>query len=278
MEQKNHHARMGRLARSGESRRDAWGAALGGEWLRTARVLKQEGRASVLRATLLGREVVIKQSLWRPRLKELFGLDRASSQWRGAQWLEAKGFPTARCLVLATSPRANYPHHRYLVMEAIEGKSLLEHLAARDLSVRQELALARAVARQLVSLTLAGRYNRDHKPSNLIVQNPRSVDPTIAIIDTVAIRKLRPWRRADLYAMFASLVIEPLGCGCPPRRALMMRVLVEHQRELLRRIPNLLPDDAAARRHARHLDWMRIAGIIDVHGDPTPRVNPLGRG
>jgi hypothetical protein len=147
-------------------------------------------------------------------------------------------------------------------------------MAGGVLSAREEHNLARALARQLVALTLAGRYNRDHKPSNLIILDSGAPDPRPAIIDTVAIKELRPWRRADLYHMFASLVIEPMGCGCPPRRPLMMRVLVEHQRELLRRIPDLLPPDPATRRAARHMDWMRIAGIVAEHGDPTPRVRP----
>jgi hypothetical protein len=275
VETDQHYAPIERLAKSEEPHRQAWSEALGADWQRAARTIKKDGPASVLRASLLQRDVVVKQWVWRPTLKGLFGLDRASRQWRGAQWLEAHGFPTARCLVLATSPRANYPHHRYLVMEAIEGTTLLEHLARHDLTVRQQHTLARALARQLVALTLAGRYNRDHKPSNLIVQNLESGEPTIAIIDTVAIRKLRPWRRADLYAMFISLVLEPVGCGCPPRRPLMMRVVVEHQRELLRRVPNVLPADPSIRRAARHQDWMRIAGLIDAHGDPTPRIDPL---
>lgn len=265
--------RIERLAPGEEPLRGQWQEALRAGWQSGASAIKQEGETSVWRARLLGRDVIVKQRAGPATMKELCGLDRESRQWRGAQWLQAHGIPTARCLVLATTPPR--PRCRWLVLEAIDGTTLLQLLAQNKLAPRQQHTLARALARQLAALTLAGRYNRDHKPSNLIVQNPGSPEPTIAIIDTVAIRKLRPWRRADLYAMFVSLVLEPMGCGCPPRRSLMMRVLVEHQRELLRRIPNLLPQDDAVRRAARHQDWMRIAGLIDAHGDPTPKVNPL---
>ncbi len=264
-----------RLAPGELSRTREWASALAS--MQPVRTLKEDGTTLVLRARVLSRDVVVKR--WDlvtllSRLKSLAGISRAFRQWHGAQWLSALDIPTARCLALITESRDGRVR-QFLVMEALNGPSLLDCLASPLLSPRQEHRLARAIARQLVTLTLAGRYNRDHKPSNLIVLRADTPDPVPAIIDTVAINKLRPWRRADLYAMFASLVIEPIGCGRPPRRSLMMRVLVEHQRELLRRIPGLLPDGSAARRAARHLDWMRIAGLIDAHGDPTPRINPL---
>jgi hypothetical protein len=237
-------------------------------------MLKSDAGTTVYRATLLGREVVIKSwevgAPW-ALLKAAFGASRAHRHWTGAQRLIALDIPTARPLAMARSRGA-----LWLVMEALPGPSLLEELAHPSLSPRRQHALARNIARQLVALTLAGRYNRDHKPSNIIILDPETPDPCPAIIDTVAIRPLRPWRRADLYAMFAALVIEPTGCGHPPRRALMMRVLHEHQRELMRRIPNLLPDDPVVRRAARHADWMRITGLVLAHGDPSPKVNPLG--
>ena len=270
-------ARVERLAASESGGRRAWaelGAALEDA---PATTLKEEGGTRVFRTRALGRDVIVKRwelSTLDSRLKSLARSGRAFRHWRGAQALDAAGIPTARCLALLTDG-SRRPPRQYLVMEPLAGPSVLDCLARPLLRPRQEHALARAVARQLVALTLAGRYNRDHKPSNLIVLDAQSPEPRPAIIDTVAIHRLRPWRRADLYHMFASLVIEPTGCGCPPRRSLMMRVLVEHQRELLRRIPDLLPDDPGARRAARHMDWMRIAGLVAAHGDPTPRVNPL---
>lgn len=146
-------------------------------------------------------------------------------------------------------------------MEALPGKSILQHLADRDLTTRQEHAVAAAIGSDIALLARHVLQNRDHKPSNLILTNPAK--PAIAIIDCVAIRR---GIRAD--RMLASLVIEPSGVGLRPRRALMMRVI----RECARNAPDIL--EGGHRRWVREL-WRRVAAIVQAHGDPTPRVNPL---
>ncbi len=155
-------------------------------------------------------------------------------------------------------------------MEALPGKSVLHHLADRDLTVRQQHTLAaelgRIVARLRARSDWRGHaHNRDHKPSNLIVT---SLDPPqVAIIDCVAIR--RDWFDSDQpFRMLADLLIEPLGVGHPPRRTLMMRALLAYFREL---DTAPMPDRAKALRHF----WQEVTDTIRDHGDPTPRVNPL---
>ncbi len=244
----------------------AWAAALSDPaWESNATLLKRDTTTTVHRATLRGREVVIKT--WRlsagAKLKSLLASSRAHRHWRGAAWLAAHGFRTATCYALLRNPGTEV-----LIMEALPGKSVLHHLADRDLTVRQQHALAaelgRVVARFRARSDWRGHaHNRDHKPSNLIAT---SLDPPqVAIIDCVAIR--HDWFDSDQpFRMLADLLIEPLGVGHPPRRTLMMRALLAYFREL-----DTAPDRAKALRHF----WQEVTDTIRAHGDPTPRVNPL---
>jgi hypothetical protein len=136
-------------------------------------------------------------------------------------------------------------------MGAVEGRTLLRVMDRGGLAVRQEQALARAVGAQVAAF--GATYNRDHKPSNLIVTREDG-PPTIAVIDCVAVAD-----GADAERMFTSLVLEPLGCGCLPRRSLLARALAGYT-----------PD-----RDRRRTIWRDVARRVREHGDPTPKVNPL---
>lgn len=254
-----------RLAPLEQPRRDQWIHALRALDLSTAKALKIEGGNSVCAATMLGREVVVK--VWRhsslaARFKLLTRSTRAHRHWRGAAWLSSHGFATASPLLLATA-RGNQDLIEYLVMEQLQGPSLLEEMDAPSLPRALHHRLAGAVGRQAAQLVLAGRFNRDHKPSNLIVTNDGP-----ALIDTVAIRRCPRAHRASLVRMLASLVIEPMGMGCLPRRALLMRGLTEAAATVVGRGPT-----AAERKDL----WRNIARRVFAHGDPTPRVDPRAR-
>lgn len=258
--------------------RAAWISALEDPgWLSSAVALKEEptvARGSrlgeptypghwVRRAILLGREVVVK---CRPagslaeRLKLGVQHGRGDRHWKGASWLACNGFRTAAPHVLAMAELEGAPVE-LLVMEALAGRNLLEHLAAGDLSVREQHAIAAAVGRMLVRLSKRQHYNRDSKPSNLMVVRTED-GPEIAIIDCVAIRP-----RANVEQMFASLVIEPIDQGCPPRRAVMMRALRAAVDEL-RQGDGLLLDDEAADEAAEALIrglWRATSARVDHH-------------
>jgi hypothetical protein len=93
------------------------------------------------------------------------------------------------------------------------------------------------------------------------------------VIDCVAIR-YGPMTssRAGAHRMLASLVIEPTGCGCPPRRSLMMRALraaLESGRE-----PRRLPREQE-KADTRAL-WRAVRDRVERHKDARPAVNPLG--
>jgi hypothetical protein len=213
----------------------------------------------VYRATLHGRNVVLKRWILNrlaARFKARAKAGRADRHWRNAAWLEEQGIGTARCLALATEYRKVWPR-RWLVMEAVPGHSVLEHLAANDLDIRAQHILAAELGKQIASLAECDRRNRDHKPSNLMV-TWLDEGPWISIIDAVAIQ-----RGADPERMLASLMIEPTGCGLRPRRTLAMRVLQSFLAE------------SASDSSARNRIWHAVADRIAAHGDPRPRVDPL---
>jgi hypothetical protein len=92
--------------------------------------------------------------------------------------------------------------------------------------------------------------------------------PVLALIDPVGVR--RDWsgaRAGDRWEMMAKLYIEALGCGVPPRRSLCMRALVAV-------ISDEFTDGAERDRRLRE-SWKRCRSLVESHGDPTPKTNPL---
>jgi len=259
--------RVQRLA-PGESA-PAWSAALAAFDPSQAQVLKQDSAAAVYRATLLGRDVILKSwDLVTPgdRLKAAIRAGRADRHWRGAAWLLAHGLDTARPYAILADRRPG-ARRRWLIMEALPGKTVLQHLADRDLTVKQEHALTRKVG-ELISRTYsAGRFNRDCKPSNLIATSVDPSNPRIAVIDCVAIRRIILDDDSKLERMLASLYIEPLGCGCPPRKSLIYAALRS-------RWPADYADRPAMKIGLRDI-WDTAADHTNDHGDPRPRINPL---
>jgi hypothetical protein len=257
----------------------AWSRALADPaWLASSQLLKDEPDSSwVRRATLNGRDVVVKcrylntRSRW---LKSALGYGHGDKHWRGAALLASKKIPTARPVILLWARLDRQPVE-LLVLEHLPGPTLLQVLDAiargQGPSVRIQHAIAVAAGSTIPAVLGAGLWNRDHKPSNLIVLNTDSPQPRIAIIDCVGIRRYGRLGIDELEGedMAASLFIEPTGCGCPPRRALWLRALLA------------MFDSQAlnAPRADRHADLRgTIAGLSDLiatHGDPRPRTDPL---
>ncbi len=223
--------------------------------------LKIDGDTAVWRCRLLERDVVLKCWTLRSasdRVKNALRAGRADRHWRNAAWLYRRGIGTAKCVALATD--RSTPARRWLVMEHVPGATLLEELASA--SVRRQHQIARAAGGQLAEFAARGVYNRDHKPSNLIVREACG-DTDLSVLDCVAIRRGRRPER-----MMASLLIEPAGCGVPVRAALAMRALREFVGASWE-IPHW--------RRDRHRLWHAVADMVRAHGDPTPRVNPLAK-
>lgn len=259
-----------RVRRVGEGENAArWSEALAApEWAASSRILKEDGESWVRRASLAGRDVLVKCRPARgagERFKRLLRSTRGDRHWRGASWLMKHGFATAPPLALADALVDGIPCE-LLVTQYIHARSVLDHLAAHDLTVREEHAVARALAHLVVEMANKGKYNRDGKPSNLLVVRDPAGNVRIATIDTVAIRPARP-----SYAIprsLANLMIEPIGINAKPRLALCARAV----REI---VGPPQADKLPERRLARAPHWREPMAIINAHGDPRPRVNPV---
>ena len=217
------------------------------------------------------RDVVVKRWAGRgplDRLKVIIGLGQLSRQWRGAAWLAGHGFAAARPLALATR-RWSGPAMQVLVMERVPGPTVLAwHARARRRGARR-LGVARALGALAARMAVAGRWNRDFKPSNLVLEGGQAGAPRIVQLDTVAIRRTRA-RDHALERMLASLVIEPTGTGHPPGRNVCLAAVLAAARAL---DPGAPPE--RGRAAARRL-WRRVARRVEAHGDPRPAVDPLG--
>lgn len=237
---------------------EAWGRAISA-WVGAGapgRLMKRDGPHVVVAASMFGRGVVVKR--WRPspwtRFRSWISGSKSQRHWRGAAWLSRHAIDTAPCLAMAHDASV-IARCDYLVMEQLTGPTVLDVLAGarrrdagevshaddaplgnpcavprsdirRAIGVRDELAIAREIGRQVARLIEHGRFNRDHKPSNLIVvRRPGGV--RVAVIDCVAILPL--WRGggagAAMERMLASLCIEPMGIGVVPRRSLVLATL-----------------------------------------------------
>lgn len=240
-----------------------WARALADPtWEASAVVLKQQGGRHVRRATLLGREVVVKtqpSSGVLGAIRAALRLSRAWRQVRGAARLERAGIPTARALAVVRARG-----HEHLILPALRGETVLSLIVGGDLPKTRAAGLARALGRQVARLDSIGLFNRDHKPSNLVVTGWAGDDPTIAVVDTVAIQ-----RRRALPRMLFALLVEPLGVGAPPRRTERMRVLLAALDSVNPGLPR------PARRAPRDRWWAEIRAMLEAHGDPSPRVLPL---
>lgn len=199
------------------------------------------------------------------KLNALLGRTQSQRQIRGARLLRDIGVETAEPLLLIRGGG-----RETLALRAAPGRSLLRLMD--DLRHRRpgapgfgaQCGVARAIGGQIQRFSDAKRFNRDHKPSNLIVDLSGEA-PAVAVIDAVDIRPDR--LSVGGLRMLVTLMLEPLGCGCPPSRTMRMRTLIAATTD------ERHPDGAPL--IARKAAWRAVAKAIDEHGDPTPRVNPL---
>ncbi len=226
-------------------------------------ILKKNDSGLVARGAAGPIELVLKtQRLTSPgaRLRSRLGLARLDNQWKGAARLQSRGFRAATCLLLGRLPAsADHPETDLLAMRALEGRTLLHALAQPNADTQALFAKAADLAGRLAK---AGLFNRDQKPSNIIVGE----DPEPAIIDTVAIRHARRTRAESLERMCFSLFVEPLGVG-----------LDIHHEHLLAAanaaLPHLLERDPSDHETAEFI--ARVRRRLDLHPNPAPTDNPL---
>jgi serine/threonine protein kinase len=197
------------------------------------------------------------------RLRAIAGLSRPHTQHQGSDRLRRAGFSTAPTLGILQTPRAPWSHaaELWLLIPFIQGTSLLSALRdpAHTLHTHQGLTLARTLGQHIAHLTAAGLFNRDHKPSNLILSDLPATPPTL--IDTAGIRHCEPSNLDAKARMLASLYIEPSGLqpSCPPRLSLCFAAA--------KAATDTQTQAKSLFRAARH--------IIQNHGDPRPRISPI---
>lgn len=215
------------------------------------------------------------------RVRSTLGTSRFDRHWRGAEMLARAGVATPPALLLGVG-RESGRAVQVLVLPFVAGRTLLEALAERP-APSEARALAERLAEQFHALAGGAGgalFNRDHKPSNLLVAGSPDA-PTLVLLDCVGLRRAGPrdrWRGVD--RMLASLIIEPTGVGVMVRRTDRLRVVRAHLERVWRGDADASPDELEG-VHKR--DWMRastrmlwhaVDARVCAHGDPRPRVRP----
>ncbi|MBY0312133.1 MAG: hypothetical protein K2W85_08695 [Phycisphaerales bacterium] len=248
-----------------------------GTWLQESAALKLDGSSWVRRARLQGVDVVVKcrslDSLAR-RVKAMIGQEQFDRHWRAAGLLGAARIPTGEMKLLARAIVDGQPA-MLLVLSHVEGPTLLEMMrcdARSEVARPERVLIACSVGALVFRLRDRGLHNRDLKPSNVVMSTSRAGVWNPAIIDLVGVRRARLADRAA--RMFASLVIEPTGCGVPPAPRLMVIALRAWLDAHLAASSEQQATPQARRAMMRAM-WSDVKSIVQTHGDPTPRVAPM---
>jgi tRNA A-37 threonylcarbamoyl transferase component Bud32 len=237
-------------------------------WLSRARVVKTDGRSSVLSGEVAGRGVIVKTVVTNPmrsRAPAGIGRTRLSRQWQGAEMLIEHGFQTVEPVLMWNGRSSRGHYAETLVMERVEGRTLLGALAGAERALGEERRLAGEAGRLTGRLVKAGLFNRDHKPSNIILcdgatngRKGQAGHGPLVLIDTAGVTRLgsrRPER------MLFNLVVECVGTGTLPRRGVLLAGLRAYV-------------DEVGAREWREL-WRAVERMLAQHGDPTPKDDPL---
>jgi hypothetical protein len=202
------------------------------------------------------------------RARSLLNHSPLHREIRGSETLARAGVRTAVPLALY---RGNGV--QCLALRHVPGRTLLECMADAALSPSQRRGIAVAVAAQLAHMGREGLCNRDHKPSNIIIDEHVNGEPLVTVIDPAGVFQ-SPIPGWGLPQMLASLVIEPTGCGITLQRRDTVRVLHEVMR------------GANAARDPERLSgfghWTEVRDLLGAardivasHRNPVPTDNPL---
>lgn len=253
-----------------------------------AEPLKFGDKGSVWRARLGlgGREhdCVVKVEPLRP-LQSWLRWTKPHRQWRGARWCNENGIPAVPGVAVLMG---GSPSREVLIMLHHEAPTALEYLLRHLGSPSHERRLVAALSILYATLNKLDAANHDGKLSNVLVldADPHQALATM-LVDTVAIE--RPWIRDDLpqwlrlpsapimedFEFLTMLMLEPLGCGVPIRRALLMRALAEFAAACSRVGYGYRRDRRADWRSFVRYAWGMVQDELKSHGDPTPKHNPL---
>jgi len=238
-------------------------AVCDGSFVAAARVIKADGRTSVFAGEAAGYPVVVKTLALdrvRDRIGSWIGRTRLWRQARGSERVRSCAVPSALTYALVRGVDGSGHRVEALILERVEGPTLLRAASDRSLDPARARILLDRVGQGVGTLHRSGLYNRDHKPSNLIVSACDAGDPLPVLIDTADIRAREP--SDALERMLAKLLIEATGTG-----------VSVHAREQVRVARAAL----ASSGQDRDLDDLlrAVRAIVAAHGDPTPKDDPL---
>ena len=194
---------------------------------------KQDKRSTVTRHDLDGRSWIVKR-YHLPAIKRwLYSIVRRTPAWQ--EWAGAKALQS---IGVRSSPPLALAGHLVLVLAFHEGRSL--HDWMRETTDREKrLNVAERVGRQIGRITAAGWVNRDHKPTNLIVDaacKAGEVEPIL--IDPAGMRRRTPDKTLRMLAVMYR--------ATPRARGISIREGLTALRAAIRADPSLATITAAA--------------------------------
>ncbi|MHB1155238.1 MAG: hypothetical protein ACYC26_00205 [Phycisphaerales bacterium] len=155
------------------------------------RELKCDKHGCVTLHVIDGRRWVVKRetkSAFVGMLRHLLRCSSAWRQWRGAERLRNIGVRINEPVALVHEGRGK----QALVLPYVDAVNLHEWLSAKPRAANVRLRVARAIGSQMGRITKAGWINRDHKPTNLMIDaacEQRGEQPVL--IDLAGIRRRR---------------------------------------------------------------------------------------
>lgn len=192
------------------------------------------------------------------RLRFRLGLTDLGKAALGAAVLSARGLLTPRVRVLGLV-RHEGAWREVLVSPWAEGPTLLAAWANADAPGRR--ALARLAGDVVGGLAGLGLFNRDAKPSNVVLDD---TDGPV-MVDVGGVRLSGGDRALELARMVSALGFEPTGVGHAPA----FGEVVVGARAALR--------GSGVDRRGRQRVVSELRKLIAAHGDPRPKDDPLAR-
>lgn len=237
-----------------------------GSFVASARIIKNDERSTVFSAEIAGYPVVVKTLALdrvKDRLRARFGRTRLSRQARGAARLESCGVHAIQPYAIVRGLTGEGEPVEALVMPRAEGPTLLRAALDRTINPHTARELLDQIGADIAGMVRAGLYNRDHKPSNIILHTDERGAIQPVLIDTADIRRCLAKGGTRMMArMLAKLRIETIGTSVPVSIAEQVRVARSAQR-------------SSNRSGSLRELLIEVQGIIDAHGDPKPRHDPL---
>lgn len=174
-----------------------------------ADMLKEGSRSRVFRATLMGREVVVKQfeqAGGGRQLKDLFRASRARRAWAAAATLRDLGLPTPEPLGYLDIGEGRAPATTYFVTAHLPGAVSVREWVRRGygaLAPAERQAFRGRMAAALLGLYRRGVYHADTKTLNMLVTHDGAGAQRLWWIDLDA---ARPGHIANRHEILRNLV------------------------------------------------------------------------